>query len=439
MDTMKKWIALSLLILLTACATPPAVSEQTQPEPAPVVDEPAQPAAALPSMPSSGNVIDPEQLTYLGAFRLPEASGGSSWEYSGHGLTHRPAADPAQNTRGSLIGFGHDQQLLVSEISIPEPVISKNLPDLNTAETIQPFADISGGLFVPEEMVIPRAGLAYHDGMLYFAFGQHIQDFEPSHGLADLALGQAQGAYIFGGYSNYVTNDYLLEIPPEWAQALGGYPLASGRAREGLWSGRGPALFAYKPDVVDGDVLTDVVPLLLYGVQEAGLPDIVSDESMAVTDYHDADHWWGAEWLTAGESAAVVFAGTKALGGEWYGFANGVVWDYDCVDDDSCPDVPDFPYDDRGFWAEDYQAQIIFYDPAQLVAVARGELESWQPQPYAVLDLTEFLFAPELDYANYKRDLIGAIAFDRERGRLYVIERLADEAKSVIHVWQVGE
>lgn len=433
---MKKLVFFSLMILLSACTLPTA-TEQTRPDPAPVVDESAQPVAVLPSIPSSGNLINPDQLTYLGAFRLPDASGGSSWEYSGHGLTHRPAADQAQNTFGSLIGFGHDQQLMVSEISIPAPIISKNLDDLNTAETIQPFGDISGGLFIPEEMIIPRAGLAYHNGRLYFAFGQHIQDFEPSHGSASLDLTQAEGAYIFGGYSNYVTNDYLLEIPREWAEALGGYPLASGRAREGLWSGRGPALFAYRPDVVEGGILTDVVPLLLYGVQEAGLPDIVSDESMAASDYHDADHWWGAEWLTAGENAALIFAGTKALGDEWYGFANGVVWDYACADDNSCPDVPDFPYEDRGFWAQEYQSQIIFYDPAQLLAVARGEIESWQPQPYAVMELTEFLFDPKINPAIYKRDLVGAIAFDRENGRLYVIERLADEAKSVVHVWQV--
>jgi hypothetical protein len=428
------WILATLTIF--ACTLGQAPPERSFPEPAPVSEAPAQPQENLPSIPPFGNVIHPEDMTYLGAFRLPEASGGSNWEYSGHGLTHRPAADQAQNTYGSLFGFGHDQHLQVSEIFIPEPVISKNLDDLNTAATIQPFADISGGLFDPEAMTIPRAGLAYHDGMLYFAFGQHIQDFEPSHGSASLNLTGAEGAYIFGNYTNYITNDYLLEIPPEWADALGGYPLASGRAREGLWSGRGPALFAYKPDVVSNGVLTDVVPLLLYGVQDES-PDIVSDESMAVIDYHDADHWWGVEWLTVGENSAVIFAGTKALGHEWYGFANGVEWDYGCSENNSCPDVPDFPYDDRGFWSERYQPQIIFYDPAHLLAVARGEIESWQPQPYAILDLTEYLYAPELDYYNYKRDIVGAIAFDREHGRLYVVERLADEYKSVIHVWQV--
>jgi hypothetical protein len=434
------WILATLTIF--ACTLGQTPPERSFPELDTVQEESAQPETDSP-LPLAGeglgvgeNLIHPDNFTYLGAFRLPDASGGSNWEYSGHGLTHRPAADQAQNTYGSLFGFGHDQHLQVSEISIPEPIISKNLDDLNTATTIQPFADISGGLFSPEEMSIPRAGIAYLNERLYFTFGQHIQDFEPSHGSASLNLTDAEGAYIFGNYTNYITNDYLLEIPPEWASALGGYPLASGRAREGLWSGRGPALFAYKPDVVSNGVLTDVVPLLLYGTQGAA-PDIISDESMAVNDYHDADHWWGVSWLTAGENTAVIFAGTKALGNEWYGFANGVVWDYSCSENNSCPDVPDFPYDDRGFWSESYQPQIIFYDPAQLVAVANSESESWQPQPYATLDLSEYLLAPELDFHNYKRDIIGAIAFDRENGRLYVIERLADEYKSVIHVWQV--
>jgi len=42
-----------------------------------------------------------------------------------------------------------------------------------------------------------------------------------------------------------------------------------------------------------------------------------------------------------------------------------------------------------------------------------------------------------LDYAEYKRDLVGAAAFDREHSLLYVVERSADEYKSVIHVWRI--
>jgi len=300
-------------------------------------------------------------------------------------------------------------------------------------------------------MVIPRAGIAFlaqPQPRLHFTFGQHIQDFEVSHGWAGLDLDrpEAQGPWVFDGYTNYVTNDYLFEIPPEWGQAIAPGPLlASGRAREGLWSGRGPGLFAYRPADLDslpaaGSVLNDVVPLLLYGEQNSGQPDIISSPSQAVLDYKEADHWWGGAWLTNDDGAAVVFAGTKALGNEWYGFANGVVWEHDCAEDNppTCPDVPDWPYDNRGFWADSYQAQLIFYDPAELAAVARGELNSWEPQVYDTLVLDEYLLDPTLDHGEYKRDLVGALAFDRENGYIYLVERMADEYRSVIHVWEIS-
>jgi hypothetical protein len=99
--------------------------------------------------------------------------------------------------------------------------------------------------------------------------------------------------------------------------------------------------------------------------------------------------------------------------------------------------VPDWPYDNRGYWAESYQAWILFYDPEDLGAVAAGGMETWAPQPYAYLDITPVLFDPKLNHADYKRDLLGAAAFDYENGILYVVERLADDCQSVIHVWKI--
>jgi len=204
-------------------------------------------------------------------------------------------------------------------------------------------------------------------------------------------------------------------------------------------------LFAYPAGDINkslpaGNTLEGVIPLLLYGEQLPGQPDLISSPSQAVIDYREADHWWGGAWLTAGDSSAVVFAGTKALGEEWYGFANGVVWEHDCAEQtpSTCPDPPEWPNDDRGFWAEAYQAQLIFYDPAHLVGVAQGEYESWQPQPYATLVLDDYLLDPSLNLMEYKRDLVGAGAFDRDNGRFFLVERLADEYRSVIHVWQIS-
>lgn len=404
-------------------------------------------APPLPAVP--GAVIQPDDLAYLGAFRLPGASGGSNWEYSGRGLTYFPRGDPGgvdDGYPGSLFGVGHDQQQYVSEISIPAPVLSRNLEYLNTAQTLQPFADITGGMFGETEM--PRLGIQYlptqagqTSPKLHFVHGQHFQDFEPSHGFSELDLANPQpaGPWNFGGYTNYVTSDYLFEIPESWAAFIPGAPrLVTGRFREGVWGGRGPTLLAYNPSV-DGLPLANITPLLLYGVQEPGLSDIISDETMQISGYNQDDSWWGGAWLTSGEKSAVIFVGTKGLGKSWYGFANGVVWAYDCADTNppTCPQVPERPFESRGYWAEDYQPQIIFYNPADLIAVTRGQIPTWSPQPYAVLDLTSTFFDPRIRLEDYKTDIAGAIAYDREHGLLYVIERLADGYQSIVHVWEI--
>jgi hypothetical protein len=157
-------------------------------------------------------------------------------------------------------------------------------------------------------------------------------------------------------------------------------------------------------------------------------------------DYQMADHWTGGAWITSGNKSSVIFTGTKAIGRSWYGFANGVLWAYDCAEQNppTCPEVPAFPNENRGYWAEDYQAQIIFYDPSDFASVAAGKMDTWEPQPYATLVLDSHLFHPKLDLAESKRDIVMACAFDREHRLLFIVERLADGYKSVIHVWKVN-
>lgn len=401
--------------------------------------------------------LNPTDLQYTGAFRLPDDSGGLGWDYSGNGMTYYPKGDPygeADGFPGSLFVVGHDHKLEVAEISIPAPVISKNLADLNFARTIQPFADITGGL-ITEGLDLPVMGIEYLPAQgnligdkLHFAIGQHFQVFEPSHGWASLNLGDPNptGLWVFDGFTNYATSDYLFEIPQDWADAyVDGFTLASGRFREGVWSGFGPALFACAPWLdgnpsPPGSTLTAVQPLLLYGTQIQGEPDLHTDALQQMSGYAEADHWWGGAWLTSDEGDAVIFTGTKALGESWYGFANGVVWDYDCADNPAvdCPEVPDFPYENRGYWAENYIPAMLFFNPDDLARVALGEWSPSDPQPYALLDLSTYWFDPIVRLEIYKRDLAGAAAFDRANGILYVVERLADDTKSVIHVFEIA-
>jgi hypothetical protein len=182
----------------------------------------------------------------------------------------------------------------------------------------------------------------------------------------------------------------------------------------------------------------NVTPLLLYGVQEPGAIDIASNESMAMDGFSEADEWSGGEWLTSGNKSAVVFVGTKALGRTWYGFSNGVEYPTSGDPDEIVPEVPPWPNDQRGWWAESVEARIMFYDPADLAAVARGEMESWEPQPYAIMNLDEYLFDPGYDYERGKTALVGDSAYDRERGSIYIFERMADEdEKSIVHVFKI--
>jgi hypothetical protein len=71
-------------------------------------------------------------------------------------------------------------------------------------------------------------------------------------------------------------------------------------------------------------------------------------------------------------------------------------------------------------------------------------MTSWEPQPYAFLDLDEHLYLspPEwerisLGWGDQRRYRIGDVAYDRGNNLLYVLELFADGAKPVVHVWRI--
>lgn len=415
---------------------PLVVKNGSAPAPQPSPQPTGQPTTQPTDIPSS--LVQPSDLVYQGAFRLPDVAGGDeySWKWSSwaSALTYYPDGDPngpADGYPGSLFGIGHDWNQWVSEVGIPEPIVSsgKNVDELNTATTQQAFHDIRGGLF--DGMEMPRVGLAYLPaqgtqtaGKLYFAWAPHLDEgaTNPSHGWSELDLSNPQtaGAWRVGEYWNYVTGDYMFDIPQAWADAyLSGAYLATGRYRDGGQGGQGPSLFAFAPwskgnPPAPGSTLS-AVPLLLYG-------NAYEPNPPSMNSYHHSDEWTGGAWLTAGGKAAVVFAGTKGVGDCWYGCADGT-------------DEPPWPPDcDRGWWSTGFVGQILFYDPADLAAVASGGMETWQPQPYATLDIDDYLYHIGSDQQKYH---LGAVSFDRERGLLYVLEVLADDAKPLVHVWRV--
>jgi len=382
-------------------------------------------------------LLQPEDLVYRGAFRLPSGTSAvKSWQWGGHAMTYYPDGDPQgpdDGYPGSIFGVGHAWEHQVSEISIPFPKIStaKNLDELNTAATLQGFRDILSVSLLE----IPRSGLAYlpkqgdqKTAKIHFCWGYHMQEEPPAltHGWCELDLTNPdiqRGWYLEGQpicIRNMSTNDYLFEIPVNWAaEHVPGKRLATGRFRDGGWSGQGPSLFAIGPwnqgnPPPPGAALQNI-PLLLYTSTCNS-----NGENHTVNNYHHSDEWSGGAWLTAGSKAAVVFAGTKGIGDCWYGNRDGP-----CLD---C--------EDRGWWSTGFIGQIIFFDPADLTDVASGKKKPYEPQPYAALDIDEFLYNI---HSTQQKEHLGAICFDRIRALLYVFEFRGDGDKPLIHVWECFE
>jgi hypothetical protein len=485
-------ILILLLIGMLACTLGQAPTVQPDPGLVPAGEADSNAPAVSPSQlgpPPSGDVLPPENLEYLGAFRLP---GGDepplTFAYGGNAMTFNPDGDTvgaSDGFSGSLFITGHDRIAYgavpngdqVAEVNIPVPVISSNLEDLNTAEFIQNFADVTAGHFTDMEE-IPKVGMQYLNRpetgpKIHLAWGQHLQpEGVASHAWFNPTLDNPdfQGTWFIGNQNLYSVNGYMFDIPVEWADAYaGGRYLATGRMRDGGQGGMGPTLFAYRPWQADGSpppagTHLEETTLLLYE-NAYNTEDIVH----SLNGYQHPDEWEGGAWLTnASGQKAVLFSGTKATGDKyWYGYAHPDGPQYVCVDthvdgfptcrnaDGSVCAQSDFAgccneeagtcASERGWWSTRFDAELILYDPNDLARVAGGGLESWQPQPYAVIDIDEHLYLdpPEWDLialgrGDQRRNRIGAAGFDRAGGLLYVLELYADGAKPVVHVWKVN-
>jgi hypothetical protein len=433
--------------------------------------------------------IRPEDFEYLGAFRLPVgAERPRTFEYGGSAMTFNPDGDPsgaADGFSGSLFVMGHDRLAYgelpdggqIAEITIPAPLVTDQIESLPQAAFLQDFSNVTAGFFTDLDE-IPRAGMLYLNTpatgpKIHMAWGQHLQDSpefqRASHAWFDpnLAEPNMQGTWFIGDQSLHSVNGYLLEIPAAWAnQYTEGRVVGTGRFRDGGWSGMGPSLFAYRPWIDEtGTPASDQThlpetTLLLY--EKSTETDEITH---SLEGYQHPDEWEGGAWIeTDTGKTALLFAGTKSTGAKyWYGYINPAGPDYPCVEGELAGEFPICrladgtlcPADDliecddhtslRGWWSSSFEARFILYDPADLARVALGQIESWEPQPYAYLNIDENLFfnpaGIELDMVGtgvQRRFRIGEVAYDRAHNLLYVLELFADGASPVVHVWKVN-
>ncbi len=364
-------------------------------------------------------------LCYLGAFRLPEdgVSEKDMFSWGGEALAY---------SRGnhSLFVVGHSWYTNVAEITIPKPIISKELSKLNQSQILQNFKDIKGDNFDDWTMEIPRVGLEIIGDKLFYCFGEHFEEntSQGTHGCCDLNLNSNSAVCIAGDYL-YATNDYIFAIPEGWQADFDGCDLLTGRFRDGGWGGMGPSLFAIRSDDIilsEKDQRISAETVLHYDDSYEG------NDGYRMDDYSHADSITGGAFVDCDAGSSVVFAATHGFGRTWYGFSNGIVYPTDGEESAIYPSVPPYPHDQRGWWNDDFRAALILYDPAHLARAISGEVPAYSPQPYAIVDLSEYMLAQK---DETRMVYLGGMAYDGEDNRLYVLELFADGDKPVVHVF----
>jgi hypothetical protein len=389
---------------------------------------------------SSGSLINPAGMEYLGAIALPDAFnwGGEAVAWAGDG-----------SQAGSLFvtNLNQPEYGLVGRVSLQSPVISaqKNRNDLNQALIVNPPVNIRPANMDTWEYVdIWRTGLEVvpEEGRLYSSWSIHYTVTEGKHAsisccsATDLAGSAKYGAWTIGNANepplDAMMNDWLFLLPREWADThCSGRSIVTGRCRDGGLSGLGPTLYAFAPvgasPPAAGQAL-GFTTLLEYGPVE-GTDNYNYPHSM--DGYKHSDDWREAMWITADNQNAVAIVGNKAFGHNWYGYTGERMHHDWVIADVPVPEFWETDPDGKGWRAHDRRPMFIFYNPDDLARVTGGQSQSFEPQPYAALRIPEDLF--------FGRDHeIFSAAFDTQNSIIYVIEFVRElDGSLILHTWQV--
>ena len=377
--------------------------------------------------------VSEDDFSYAGAFLVPSSEvaieGAERFDFGGSASAFNPFGDP-DNTdgfAGSIFMTGFPRNAQVAEISIPEPAPHDGTTaGLPIAEMLQPFSDVTDGradTFVGSEEVGGQGefrigGLEVLDGpggqRLHWTAWQW-QDVgahdNPGHGHSSLDLSNPdpQGPWFLGDFEGYESAGYVFSVPENFANAeLGGRELIAGfQDIEATFSSmsQGPPFFAFSPfeQAAAEERVAEPLELASYG------------DGDLVTNFSDTAATPGATWVSTSDGrSAVVTVGNDVL-------APG---DLSCSPGETQP-------------VEGFGPRFTFYDPADLAAVASGERDSNQVEPYRVWDPTEHLIA----FCGLQ---ISSISFDADAGRIYVVQTRADVSQGefgflpVVHVFDVG-
>ncbi|MGA7304245.1 MAG: hypothetical protein WBW88_05200 [Rhodothermales bacterium] len=329
--------------------------------------------------PSSEPLLGLNNLEYVGAFRLPaDTYGSSSLNYSEGPLAYNPS-----NSSILIVGHAWDQE--IAEFVIPTVVNSTTLGDLNMAgDPVQYFTSVLdrapsgnsqdlnriGGLAVLDALSGPRLVVNAYE--YYDAPGDNTQTTLVVDNPDSIASSSVGGFYTFEGGAGH-TSEWISPIPPEWQDSLGGAYITGQSSGIPIISRTsvGPSAFAFNPAyLLDSTTVPTPIPttkLLDFSLAHPLESDISNTSGTN-------DRWTHLSRVTYG----IILPGTRTYA--TFGYSGGHGPDgvcYKCTQDDGnlcggyC--APD---------ADDYYQYAWFWDVNDLMAVKKGTMNSYDVEPY---------------------------------------------------------
>jgi len=378
--------------------------------------------------PSTLPLIQFADLTYTGAFRLPDQFvNGDGFTIGGHPL----AFNPARNSLfiGSRVGN-------VAEVAIPTPVNSASISALPFATFLQGFADpTEGNLWQIANDGVSIDGLMVLGNRLYGSASIYY-DANNTQRLSHYSRSTSLSTPSFSGMtqvwltekSGFVSG-FMGTVPAEWQQKLGG-PAVTGQcclpiAWRTSW---GPSAFAWNPADIGSVNPVPATPLVYYPLDHPTLGRW--DTSNPV--YGGTTQITGVAVIAGTRTA--LFVGRNGTGPFCYG--NGTA-DQNLVGTLG-PDGEVFCYDPgataKGQHAYPYNYQIWAYDLNDLAAVRAGTKQPWDVVPYGVWPFALPFAEPAVR--------IGGVGYDASQQLLYISQMYADQDgygyRPIIHALKVG-
>jgi hypothetical protein len=423
-------------------------------------------------------LIYANNLKHLGSFKVPS---GEEFSYGGSVITYNQASD-------SLFIVGHAHHQKVAEISIPEPIKSTDVNQLNRATLLQAPIDITegnrkkiaeGGTNVFGTNDVNIGGLLVHGGKLVgTSYAYYSDKAVLSHFTSGLTLstaGDFSGMHAVGSSeaptASFVSG-WMTNVPADLQSKLGG-PVLTGNGSLSILSRTsfGPAAFSFDPAALGVESNIPATPLLYYPEEHQTLNKFVNDAPHPV---------WNGTTTMAGMTMingtrSILYFGYHGIGQHHYGApSDKLIFADTCRAPDSCVTGPKgWPvcedpmncttgrkglpfdsqcnvaagydgcfYDPTGMEAEGkgphaypYVYQVWAYDADELASVKDGLKKPWDVQPYAVWQLP----FPVTSIGVFG----GAAAYDAVSGRLFVAAPKAEtngccEKLPMIHVFQVN-